>query len=439
MQSFGDQIMKNNLPLIEFNPKLPRLSKNEKAVLKLLVEAGRLIVPLYLAQEEQIQPRISREEIEKAAKKDSNIISSYTVVEKVNGNLITIPYHIKYEKLLKPIADKLNEASKISDNRQFAKFLKLQAKALIEGSYEEAIAFGLKMKPYILDISIGPLHHYDDKLPFSKASYHAWVGVVEKEGTDRLNNYKSITLSARRQAVMPRERIDPDFTKIKAKVIDAVLFSGIMARTKFVGLNLPLNLNIVEKYGAEVILFNQPNDLRVNEQVLPLFNKLFSKGFKEGFSKEDLRRGYLRCVALHELAHSYLYYKHATKNLQDLFRCIYELAATVLGLRLAGTLLLKERITEKMLQSMIVAFTSRSFYLMEKRRSSKFMINYILGSTAYINFMLESGAFKKSDGLVTINFTKIFVSIHELSDILENLLAHGTREDAENFIKRYTR
>lgn len=426
----------SNLPLIEFNPKLPKLSKNEKAVLKILVEAGRLIASLYLEQEKQ--PRLSKEEIEKAGKKNPDILSPYTVVEKVKGILTAIPYHIKYERFLKPIADKLNEASKICENKQFAHFLKLQAKALLDGSYEQAIAAGLKMKPYILDISIGPLNHYDDKLPFSKASYHAWVGVIEKEGTDRFNNYKSITLSARRKAVMPKERIDPDFAKVKAKVIDVVLFSGIMARTKFVGLNLPLDLSIVEKYGAEVTLFNQPNDLRVKEQILPVFNKIFPKAFREEFSDEDLRRGYLRCVALHELAHSYLYYKNATKNLQDLFRCIYELAATVLGLRLAGTLLLKDRITGKMLESMVMAFTSRSFYLMEKGKSNRFMINYILGSTTYINFMFESGALKKSNGLITINFTKIFVAIHELSYILENLLSHGSRKDAEAFIKRYT-
>ena len=33
--------------LIEFNPKLPKLSKSESKVLQLLIEAGKLIVPIY--------------------------------------------------------------------------------------------------------------------------------------------------------------------------------------------------------------------------------------------------------------------------------------------------------------------------------------------------------------------------------------------------------
>lgn len=427
----------NKLPLIKFNPKLPRLSETEKKVLKILVEAGELIAPLYQEQEKQFKT-ISKEDIDKATKKDSEAVSPYTVVEKVNNEWVVTPYHIKYARFLKPIADKLNKAASLTNNKAFGVALKLRAKALMDGSYEKAISSWINLKPYTLDISIGPLHHYDDRLPFSKASYHAWVGVIDREGTDRYNNYKKVTLGARRKAVLPKERIDLNQDQIKAKVLDVILFSGIMAETKFVGLNLPINVDLVEKYGAVATLFNQPNDLRMKEQILPTFNKLFSKEFKEGFNQEDLRRGYLRVSALHGLAHSYLYYKNSYKNLKDLFYFVYELSATILAFRLAGTLLLKDRITEKMFKSMIVAYTSRCFYLMQKGTVNRFMVNYVTGNTIYLNFMLESGAIKRSNGSITINFTKIFVSMLELSDILENLLANGVKREVEVLIKRYS-
>ncbi|KKR42563.1 MAG: hypothetical protein UT77_C0001G0014 [Candidatus Daviesbacteria bacterium GW2011_GWC2_40_12] len=424
-------------PLLEFNPKLPKLSKNEQAVLKLLVEAGRLIVPIYLEQEKLAQVKIDKAEIERSAKKDPSFSSPYTSVERLNGKLVAIPYHIKYAAPLKPVADKLNEAANISDNKEFGKALKIQAKVLLDGNYEKAWEAWLKMKPNSLDISIGPLHHLANQFFFPKAAYHAWVGVMEKEGTIRFNNYKTVTLSARRKTLTPKERIDP--ASIKAIVLDAVLFAGIMARTKFVGLTLPIDVNVVEKYGVQATLFNQPNDLRLKDQILPTFNKIFSKGFKEGFSKEDLRRGYLRSAALHDLAHSYLYYKNAAKNLGDDFYTVSELAATVLGLRLAGYLLLKDRITEKMLESMIVAFISRSVYLMrEEDKDNKLMSNYTLGSRIFMNFMFESGALKEFKDLIIVNFTKVFVSINDLSSMLESLLAHGTKVDAGSFVKKYS-
>lgn len=422
--------------ILEFNPKLPKLTKNEKTVLKLLVEAGKLIAPVYLEQENQAKKGPGRAEIEKAGKKDPALLSPYTVVEKVNGKLVAIPYYLKYKKLLEPVVEKLIAAANKTDNKEFAKALKVQAQALLEGRYEKAIAAWIKMKPYILDISIGPVEHLDDQLFFGKASFQSWVGTLDVNRTEKLNNYKNITLSARRKALIPNERID-NFNKIKAKIIDVVLFSGLMARTKFVGVNLPADVDFVEKYGSEITLFNQLNDLRLKEQILPVFNKIFAREFREGFTKEDLKRGYLRTVSLHELAHSYLYYKHAVQNLADLFQPIYELSATVLGLRMAGYLLLKDRITNKQLESMIVAFLCRSFYLATKGKSDQSMVNYNLSGVIFVNFMLENEAIKRKAELIILNFMKIFLALHDLSNTLEGLLSSGTYNDAKAFIKKY--
>jgi len=436
---------KLDYPLIEFNPKLPSLTQKQKAVLKLLVEAGRLIVPVYLEQERQLMqdgnfyPKgVSKAEIDKAAKKDAEILSPYTVVEKINGQLKAIPYHIKYTPFLKPIADNLNEASRLTESKNFAKFLKLKAKALLDGNYEEAVAFWLKMKPYILDINIGPFVHHDDRLFFAKAPYQCWIGVIDGAGTKQLNYYKDIVLSGRRKALLPDERFE-SYKEVKAKIDDVVLLSGHMARTKFVGINMPMNFDWVGKYGSEVTLFNQINSLRMKEQILPTFNKIFVSAFKKGFSEEDLRIGSLNYVALHEFAHNDLYYKNAAKNLQDLFPPIYELAATVLGLRMGGSLLLKDVLTSKKLESMIVAFICRNFYLKEKSKKNKFWANYALGGVLFNNFMLQNGSLKQSQGLAIPNFVKIFVTIQDLSYALEFLLASGTRKNAENFIKKYSR
>lgn len=427
---------KTDYPLIKFNPKLPKLSDNEKKVLKLLVEAGELIAPVYLEQEKVLSKKISKIEINSAAKKDQSILAPFTVVEKIDGKIIAVPYHIKYAKLLKPIAEKLYEAGKVSENKYFAEFVKLQAAALMDGNYEKSETAWLKMKPYILDISIGPVEHFDTQLFYAKAAYQCWVGVVDAEGTKRLNNYKDTILNARRSAVIPGERIE-NYKNIRAKTIDILLLSGLMARTRFVGINLPKNLDIFKKYGSEVTVFNQTNDFRMKEQILPTFNKIFSSEFREGFTAEDLRRGNLRYVALHELAHSYLYYKNAFKNLDDLLPVIYELTATLLGMRIAGTLLLKGRINNKQLESMIVTFICRSFYLIKKSKENKSIVNYAVGGAIFINYMFQSDALKQYRGLTMPNFMKIFASINELSYTLENLLCSGTRKDAKVLIEKY--
>src|SRR3989344_5550694 len=114
-------------PLILFYPNLPLLSKNELEVLDILIEAGKLIAPIYLEQEKQAEHQINKAELEKAAKKDPTVLSPYTVVEKINGKIVVTPYHIKYAALLKPAADKLLEAAKLTKNKEFGKALEIQA------------------------------------------------------------------------------------------------------------------------------------------------------------------------------------------------------------------------------------------------------------------------------------------------------------------------
>ena len=435
---------KDKSRLVKFEPKTIKLTKNEAQVLKLLVEAGEMIASIYQLQENpeflgaNFYPHdASKQEIEETAKVDPEILSSYTVVERVNGKLATISYHIKYATLLKPLVDKLIEASKLTDNKNFAKLLKLQAKALLTGSYEEAIIAKLKMKPYKLDFSIGPDDRLDDQLFFAKASYEGWVGVVDLEQTKVFNKYKDLILSARRKALIPSEIINYNISNVNAKVEDVVLLSGLLAKTMFVGLNFPSDFSIIEKNGLEIVLFKQINQLRLDEQLLPIFKKIFSKEFRQGFTLEDLKRGNIDYIALHELAHSYLNYRNVNKNLQDFAPAIKELAATALGIRVCGSLLLKDVVTTKQLASMIVAFICRSFYLAERRKKDKSMLSYTLGGTIFINFMLENGALKQLKGMTIPNFMKIFVSLHELSSILERLLSSGTREDAEFFVKKY--
>lgn len=428
--------------IIRFNPKLPKLTANEKEVLKLLLEASESIAPIYLEQEKRFEnfysKLINRAEIEKAAKNNPAIYSAYTVVEKINGKIISTPYHIKYADLLRPIADKLNAAGKITTNKEFGEFLQLQAKSLINGNYDEATIAFLKMKPYILDISIGPVVHFSSRFPFRKAPYQAWVGVMDVERTKRFNDYKSIALGSFRKALNPKERIDHG-RNVKAKVLDAILFSGLLARTKFVGIHLPTDVSLVAKYGSEITLFNQPNDSRVEEQIIPVFKEIFPIAFRKEYSDEDLKKGYLGAVALHELAHSNLHYKHAVENLQDLFPVIDELAATILGLRMAGSLHLKDKITSKQLQSMIITFLCRSFYHKRSKNNPSYPLrNYALGGAIFINFMIQNGALKLSKKFAVPNFMKIFLSLPELSDALESLLSDGSYEEAKFFIDKYT-
>lgn len=430
-------------PLVLFKSKLPKLSKNEQKVLNLLVEAGKLIIPVYEKQENHASAganfypkNATKREIEVAASKNPEILSPYTIVERVKGKLVAIPYHKKYVELLKPVVNKLLEAARITENEDFAKRLEVQAKALLDGNYDEASKQWMVMKPYILDIVIGPIERYDDRLFFVKTAYQAWVGVMDDEMTKRFQKYQPIILSSRRKVLMASEKVDY-YDKVQARVDNTILYAGRIARTMPVGINLPNDPNLMEKYGSEITVFKEVNTLRVKNEILPVFTKIFSKEFQKTFTTEDLEDGNLYVVILHELAHTYLRYRNSEKNLKELFPVIDELAASIMGMKVCGALLLKDIMSQRQLESIMLAFMARSFYLALKDKDNLARAHYITGAAIFLNFMLESGAVKEEGGISWPNFTKMFVSIEELASILERLLYQGTREDAESFIEKY--
>ncbi len=431
-----------NKSIVEFDVKTSLLTANQKEVLELLKDSAKLIAGIYDQQTSVSGPGanfypkgVSKEAIEKAAQNDQEILSPYTMVEKKGAKLVAIPYHIKFKKLLEPISEKLLEAAKITENKEFGERLEFQAKALLDGHYDEAQSYWMTMKPYTIDIVIGPIERYDDKLFFAKTSFQAWVGIIDEKETKKLQEYKEIILSARRKVLIASTKVDY-YDKVQVRVDDALIFSGLIAKALFVGVNLPNDPMLMERYGSEITIFKQSNQIRF-DKILKVFRKIFSKGIQDTFSEEDLKEGSLYSTALHELAHTYLRYRDSEARLKDLFPIIDELGATAFGIKVCGSLLLKDIATTKQLESIMLAYMCRSFSNVLDELDNTTKSHYTAGGAIYINYLLESGAIKETGGISWPNFMKMFVSLDELASILERLLSQGTRGDAEAFIERY--
>lgn len=430
-------------PLILFKPDLPKLSKNEKVVLGLLTEAGKLIAPLYQAQENHKFPGanfyphdVSKKEIENAAKKDPEILSPYSVVEKKDGQLITIPYHQKYLKWLKPISEKLIQAAEITENKEFGQRLRIQAKALLTGCYEESIITWLTMKPYILDIVIGPIERYDDKLFFVKTAYQAWVGVIDRKESIKATEFKKIILSSQREILMPSEHVD-FFNKVQVRVDNTVLFAGLISRFKFIGTNLPNEIHLMEMYGSEITIFKPSLDYWFKKQHYITFKTVFEKTFQQSYDENGLRKGSMYRILLHELAHSFMRYRDAEKRLGNLFPVIDEIAASVVGVKACGALLIKDAISQKDLEYILVMFMARLFDWVNEIKADPSVMSYVRGNAIALSFLLSSGALKQAGGISWPNFTKMFMAIDDLAAALNRILSQGSYRDAEHFIDKY--
>lgn len=429
--------------ITEFKLPKTKLTLNQKKVLDLLTKTAKLVADLYETQLKNSTPGaisfpkgVSREEIVKAAEKDKQILSPYTVVEKVGKNLIAIPYHEKYAKQLKEISEKLVMAAKITDDSGLTKYLNTQSQTLLNGEYEKGIIAWMERKPSFIDITIGPIERYDDELFFTKTAYQVWVGVMDKKETDSANLFKTIILSSQRKVLMPSEHIK-FFDKVQTRVDDTLIFSGLIAKFGFTGTNLPNNTTLMEKHGSRISIFKPSLESWFEKKHFPIFETVFEKRFKQGYKQKNLLIGSLRNILLHELGHSFMRYRDAEKRLGNLFPVIDEIAASVLGVKACGSMLVMDVINQKELENIMVMFIVRLFDWLDQVEKDPSVVHYLKGNAIALNYLFNSGALKQKNGIYWPNFSKMFIVMNELAEVLDRLLSVGTYKDAELFIQKH--
>lgn len=434
--------MSSNVFIKKFKVDTSYLRKEEVKILERLVEAAELVSEIYQLQlKDGFYPRgVTRLEIEKAAAKDPDILSPYTVVERdKDGQLMAVQYHKKYCHLLEPIAQKLMEASQVSNSRpDFARALQIQAKALLTGDYNRAQIAWMTMKPCILDIVIGPIERVEDNLFFVKRSYQAWVGVMDKNVTGRINALKETVFSAQRQAIFS-EKVD-FMKKAQLRADETIVFSGMIASYEYTATTLPNDIELLEKYGSEGWIFLPSIRNNFENRQYKIFQAIFAPHFKNSFTKEDLFRGYLLLVAMHEIARIILRYRFSVDRLKELWPIFNEATVETLAVKMAGTLLLKDVISQKEMEAMLVMFLTRLFdgYVETLEHKTGFE-TLMMGNAAMLNSLLESGALKISnEGMSWPNFTKMFISVSELADLMEKIVAEGSYGDAQGYLRKHS-
>jgi len=349
---------------------------------------------------------------------------------------VSVPYHIKFKKDLEKTSSLLREAAKITENKEFARRLYLQADALTDGSYEISDMYWITMKPYKIDIVIGPLDKLDDRLLFKKTSFEAWVGIIDEERTKKAKIIQQTIYDVRRKIIAPSEKAE-FLDKTTLRVDKTLIFSGLFARGMFTSNSLPVDPVLMEKYGIEITFFDTSLDFKFNKQHLPIFERIFEKKFQKEYTNECLREGSFRNVLLHEIGHSLLRYKDSELRLKELFPVIDELSATIYGIKCCGSLVLKGIMSERELEAIMIMFICRAFTWWIDYQTQKSVEAFAIGHALAVNNFLSNGALKESNGISWPNFTKLFLGIEELSDALERLISVGTYQDVKAFIEKY--
>jgi hypothetical protein len=266
------------------------------------------------------------------------VYSPYTVIRRRGVELDAIPYHVEYRQWLEPAAQALRDAAALSDDPQFARFLRLRADALLSDDYYASDLAWLDLQDPKFDVIFAPYETYLDDVLGVKTSYGAAVLIRDDAESRRVAAFaKYVPALQEALPLAPADRPSKAGHSSPMEVVDAPFRAGDLRHGyQAVADNLPNDPRVHAEKGSKKIFFRNFLDARVDNIILPLAGRLM-------LPREAAlvtRAGYLTDTVLHEISHGLgpTYARRDGKQLDineavgPLYSGLEEAKADVLGL-----------------------------------------------------------------------------------------------------------
>ena len=367
---------------------------------------------------------MTKEEYQNASIEDKG--SLYTFIRRnKEGALYSIPYYKQFEKEVKEVSSLLLEASKLAEDKGLKVYLELRAKALLTDDYQKSDLAWMDMKSNTLDIVIGPIETYEDKLFGNKASHEAYVLIKDQIWSKRLAKFSAYLPELQRELpVDDAYKKEMPGTNSDLNAYDVVFYAGdCNAGSKTIAINLPNDEKVQLQKGTRRLQLKNTMQAKFEKILVPVSNVLIDISQRKHITFD----AFFENTMFHEVAHG-LGIKNTIngkgtvrKALQEYSSALEEGKADILGLYMVQQLTDKGELTNDFKDNM-VTFMAGIF------RSVRFGAASAHGKANMIrfNFFKEKGAFSRNDdGTFKVNFDKMEIAMRELSNLILTLQGNG--------------
>lgn len=373
---------------------------------------------------------MTKEELKNSDVKDK--YGQYSVIKKDStGKLSAVPYHILYATELQQASSLLKQAALLAEDAGFKKYLNLRADALVTDNYTASDYAWLDMKNNNLDIIIGPIENYEDKLFNARASYEAYVLIKDKVWSKKLAKYVGMLPQLQQDLpVDAKYKKEKPGTDSELNAYDVVYYAGdCNSGSKTIAVNLPNDEIIQQKKGTRRSQLKNAMKAKFDKILMPIAKELIDKDQIQYINFD----AFFANVMFHEVAHGLGIKNTVTgkgfvkEALQEQFSWLEEGKADVLGLYMVTGLLKKGELDGDIKQF----YTT---YMAGILRSVRFGAASAHGKANMqcFNFFKENGAFiRNENGTYQVDFAKFETAMNKLSNVIITLQGNGDKAAVE--------
>ena len=380
-----------------------------------------------------------REELQAAAESDPSILGLYTVVERgEDGSLSSVPYSQAYAEAYALASTKLKEAAALAEDPGLKKYLELRSEALLSDDYLASDLAWMDMKNNTLDVVIGPIETYEDKMFGAKAASEAYVLVKDRAWSDRLAKYATMLPALQEglpvDAAYKQEEPGSDSD---LGAYDVIYYAGdCNAGSKTIAINLPNDERVQLEKGTRRLQLKNAMQAKFEKIMVPISGELIAEDQRSQVTFD----AFFGNTMFHEVAHG-LGIKNTLDGkgtvrqaLEEHASALEEGKADILGLYMVTELHAQGEI-ENTLEENYVTFLAGIF------RSVRFGAASAHGVANMIrfNFFREQGVFTRdeSSGTYRVDHDKMQAAIGELSRKILTLQGDGDKAAVADFVATY--
>jgi hypothetical protein len=357
-----------------------------------------------------------------------------------DGKLKVVPYHEEYREFLEPAAKLLKEAADLATNQTLKNFLAKRAEAFLSDDYYASDVAWMDLDAPI-DVTIGPYETYEDELFGYKAAFEAFITV-----RDEAESAKLVKFSGYLQELENNLPIDPKYRNPKLgaaspiRVVDSVFSSGEgNVGVQTAAYNLPNDEKVVKEKGSKRVMLKNIQEAKFNKVLVPIAGAIMDPSQQSQISFDAFFTQILTHELMHGLGPHEIKLQGRDTNVRKELKDLYS-AIEEAKADITGMWALQYLIDH----GVVDAAMERDLYttyLASSFRTVRFGITeaHGKGQALQFNYLLDEGGIKMDEatGRFSIDPSKIKDAVRKLTSEILTIEAEGSYEKAKALLDKY--
>jgi hypothetical protein len=352
--------------------------------------------------------------------------------------LQAVPYSIEYQPELARMAGLLREAAALTSQPTLKAFLEKRADALLSNDYYASDVAWMELDASI-EPTIGPYETYEDEWFGFKAAFESFVTVRDEAETAKLSKF-----SAQLQGLEDVLPIDPKYRNPKLgalapiRVVNVVFSAGDGNRgVQTAAYNLPNDERVVNEKGSKRVMLKNNQEAKFNKVLVPIAAVALPPADRANVSFD----AFFTHILMHELMHglgpqTITVGGRSTTVRQELKESYGVLEEAKADISGLWAL---QQLVDKGALGKDLERTMYTTFLASSFRSIRFGLTeaHGRGVALQLNHLLDAGAFTvRPDGTFTVDRSKIRGAVEALTREIMTLQAEGDAAKAKDLLAR---